>query len=90
VPRCSIAFFSARLAHAAFEDVGDPQLSSDIADVNGLALELKSRIPGDHLKGRNLRQVRRDVFADAVAEIFLLAVTAHVLEGKDAHRQLPL
>ena len=74
----------ADFADAALEDMGNTQLPRDIADIHRSALKGEGRVPRDHLQCRNLRQVGRDVLADAVTEIFLLGISAHVLERQHA------
>src|SRR5690348_4794339 len=74
----------ARLPHAAFKNVGDPELLSEIADVHRLTLEGECGVAGDNAQRRDFRQIGRDVFADAVAEIFLLGIAAHVLKRQYA------
>ena len=76
----------AGLAHAAFEDVGDVERARDFLDVHHLALERERRVPRDHEQRRDLRQIGDDVLGNAVAEIFLLRVAAHVDERKHADR----
>src|SRR5206468_803247 len=73
------------LADAALKDVGDAKFSRDLADIHRLPLECESRVAGNHFQGRDFRQVGRDIFADAIAEVTLLGVAAHVLEWKHAH-----
>ena len=70
-------------AHAPFEDVTHAEAFADLADVDVLALERERRIAGDDEELRELREGRDDVFGDAVGEIFLLGVAAHVGEGQN-------
>jgi hypothetical protein len=55
--------------------------------VDVLALEGEGGIARDDEELRELRQCRDDVFRDAVGEILLLRVAAHVGEGQDGNRQ---
>ena len=71
----------ARAANAALQHVAHPELAPDLPDVDGLALVLEARIAGDHKQLREPRQIGDDVFGDAVTEIVLARVTAHVGEG---------
>ncbi len=77
----------ARLAHAAFEHMGDLELPRDLRQIDMPAFERESRIARDDGERADLAEVGDDVFADAVGEVFLLLVIAHVGEGKDADRQ---
>ena len=52
-----------------------------------LALEGEGGVAGDDRQRRHLRQVGDDVLGDAVAEIFLLGIAAHVDERQDADRR---
>ena len=74
----------AGLAHAALEHMTDLELPRDLGHVDVFALERKGRIAGDHRKRGDLAQVGGDVFADAVAEILLLGIAAHVDERQHA------
>ena len=77
----------AGLAHAALEHVADPELPRELPDVDVLALERERRVArGDRERG-DLAEVGDDVFADAVAEILLLRLAAHVGEGQHADRE---
>ena len=78
------AHAGARLAHAAFEDVSDAELARRVLDVDLLALETERRVARDDRQRRNLRQIGDDVLADPVAEIFLLRISAHILERQHA------
>src|SRR5689334_4625132 len=69
----------------AFQHVGDIELTRHLLHVRALSLETEGGVAGDDLEGGNLRKVGRDVLADAVAEIFLLRIAAHIDEGKDAN-----
>ena len=78
----------ASAANAAFEHVADAELATDLSDVGGLALVLEARIAGDDEQLGEARELGDDVFGDAVAEVFLAWVAAHVGEGKDGDRGL--
>src|SRR6185437_15927213 len=75
------------LAHATFQDVAHFQLLGDLRDIDALALELERGVARDDSQRRHLTKVSDDVFADAVAEIFLLLVVAHIGEGQHADRK---
>jgi len=77
---------AARLAHAAFDNVADLELARDLRNVHVLALEHEGGVArGDPERG-HLGEIGDDVLADSVREVFLLRITAHVREGKNANR----
>ncbi|MEI9888514.1 MAG: hypothetical protein WDN08_18840 [Rhizomicrobium sp.] len=78
----------ARLAHAAFEHMAHFQLARDLEDIDMPALEGEGGVACDDRQRRDLAEVGDDVLADAVGEVFLLGVAAHIGEGQDADRQL--
>ena len=72
----------AALADAAFEHVAHAELVGDLLQVNGLALVDERGVARDHEEPAQLRQRGDDVLADAVGEILLLRIAAHVGEGQ--------
>src|SRR5262249_46778417 len=52
-----------RLAHAAFEQVADPELATDLPYVHGMTLVGEARVAGDHEQVAKARQRRDDIFA---------------------------
>ena len=60
-------------ADAAFEDVTDAKLATDLPDVRRLAFVLEARVAGDDEQLGEARQLGDDVFGDAVAEVVLAA-----------------
>ena len=74
------------LSDAALQHVADIQLAGDFTDGYRPPLERERRVAGDHAERRNLGEVGGDVLADAVAEVFLFRIAAHVLERQDADR----
>ncbi len=80
------AHATAGAAHAALEHVVDLQLPRHLRQVDVLALERERSVARDDGERGDLAQVRDDVLADAVAEIFLLQVAAHVGERQHADR----
>jgi hypothetical protein len=70
----------AGLAHAAFEDMADVQFARRGADFDHPALVGEDGIAGDDEERGHPRQVRDDVFGQAVGEIFLLGIAADVGE----------
>ena len=80
----------ARLSDAAFENVGDVEAPAHLLHVGVLALVGEGRIPRDDRQRRDLRQIGDDVLGDAVGEVFLLGIAAHVGERKHRDRRLRL
>ena len=70
------------LAHAAFDHVADAELLGDLLHVDGLALVGERGVARDHEEPAQLGQRGDDVLADAVGEILLLRIAAHVGEGQ--------
>ena len=79
---------AAGLAHAPFEHMAHAEALADLADVDVLALERESRIAGDDEELRELRQRGDDVLGNAVGEIFLFGIPAHVGEGQHGDRRM--
>jgi hypothetical protein len=79
---------SAGTADTALENVTDAEFARDLGDIDSRALVSESRAARDHKEGAIVRQRRDDVLDDAVGEIFLLRVAAHVLERQDCNRRL--
>ena len=69
--------------HAAFQHIAHAELAADLADIGRLALVLEAGIAGDHEQLAEPRQLRDDVFDDAVGEILLLRIGAKVDEGQN-------
>src|SRR5689334_1218820 len=78
----------ARLAHATFQNVADIQFTRDLGDVDMLSLVDEGVVARDDEQRRYLAEIGDDVLADAVAEILLLRIVAHVDEGQNANREL--
>jgi hypothetical protein len=74
-----------RFAHRAFEDIAHTQLAADLVDVEWLGFVCKARIAGDDEEPPDPREGGNDLLDDAVCEVFLLGIAAHVLEWH--HRQ---
>ena len=77
-----------RLAHAAFQHISDAQLARDLANIDRLALVGECGISRDDEEPRLTRECRDDVLGEAVREVFLLLVAAHVLKRQDGDRGL--
>ena len=70
------------LTHAAFDDVANSEFLPDLLDVDGLAFEGKRRVARDDEEPAQLGKGGDEVFADAVGEILLLRIVAHVDKGQ--------
>ena len=70
------------LAHAALDHVADAEFFGDLLHMDGFALVDEGRVARDHEEPAQLGQRGDDVLADAVGEIVLLRIAAHVGEGK--------
>src|SRR6476661_1325893 len=79
---------AAGLADTTFEDVAHTKLPRDLFHIEHFAFVGKGGVPSDHRERRNLREVGDDVLANAVAEILLLRIAAHVHERQHANRKL--
>jgi hypothetical protein len=79
------AHLHAGTAHAAFEHVAHAELAAHLLDVDALLLVRERRVARDHEQARDLGNVGDDVFGDAVGEVLLLGVAAHV--GERQHRE---
>ena len=78
----------AGLADAAFEREADAEFPAYLGNVERLALVDEGRVARDDEQSGHLRQIRDDVLADAIAEILLLRIPAHIVEGEDDDRRL--
>jgi hypothetical protein len=67
-------------SNAAFENVTNSELSSDIRNINGLPLVGGRRASRDNDKIASLGQQRDGVFGHPVCEVFLLGIAAHIDE----------
>ena len=76
----------AAFAHAALNHIADAKLLGDLLHVDGLALIGERRVARDHKEPAQLGQCSCDVLADAVGEILLLRIAAHIDEGKHGDR----
>jgi hypothetical protein len=82
----SLILWSARVSDAGslLEHVTDAQLSCDLRYIDTLGFEGECRIACNDEKRRHFAQVGDDVSGDAIAEILLLGIGAHVDERQDA------
>ena len=60
------------------------KLSGDLPNIYRLALKREGGIPRHNMQGGDLAQISDDIFADSVAEVFLLRIAAHVYERQNA------
>src|SRR6516162_3023976 len=74
-------------AHAALENIADTKLAADLLWVDGFSFIGECGIAGDDEKPAPFRQRSDDVLGDAVDEIFLLEIAAHVLKRQDGDRR---
>jgi hypothetical protein len=72
----------AALAHAALHDIADAEFRRDLFHMDGFIFVHEGRVACDHEEPAQLGQRGDDVLTDAVGEIFLLRVAAHVCEWK--------
>ena len=72
-----------RALHAAFENIGDPELLRDFGKVFGRALEVLRRSARDNLQVADFSEPRENFVLNAFSEIGILFVTAQVFEGQN-------
>src|SRR6266404_3768856 len=82
------ADFACGFSHAPFQHVANTELASDLSDVRGATLIGKARIARDHEQRLEVRKRGNNVLDDAVGEVLLLRIAAHVLEGQHGDRGL--
>src|SRR4051812_6380636 len=75
------------LADAAFEHVAHAQLARDLAHVDRTALVGEAGITGDHEEGAHAAERGDDLLDQAIGEVLLLRIAAHVGEGQDRDRR---
>ena len=71
------------LTYAAFQHVPHAHLPTDVLYLDGFALVRERRVAGDDKEAGDAGEVAGEVFSDAVAEIVLFRIVAHVGEGQD-------
>ena len=77
-----------RLADSALDHVTHAKFPAHLLHIRGPSLVREARIAGDHEQPANVTERSDDVLDDAVCEVFLLRVVAHVLEGQNGDRRL--
>ena len=75
--------WSSGFAHAAFQHIPHAHLPTHVLHLHRFAFVGKRGVAGDDKETGNLGEVGGDVFGDAIAEIVLLGIVAHVDEGQD-------
>jgi hypothetical protein len=75
--------------HRPFEHIAHPKLPADLLGVDRLALEGEGSVARDHKAAAQAGQIRRKVFGDAVHEILLFGIAAHIRERKHHDREAP-
>ncbi len=74
-------------AHAAFEQELDAEFLADVLHLHRATLVGERGVARDDGEARDLREISDDVLGDAVAEILLLRVAAHIGEWQDRDRR---
>ena len=78
----------ARRPDAALQHVAHAEFAGDLPHVHGFALVDEGRVAGDDEQPAQARERRDDVLGDAVGEVILLGIAAHVGEWQDGDRGL--
>src|ERR1700750_1230650 len=71
-------------ANAAFEHMAHIELAGNLSHIYGFSFEGERGITRHNVQRRNVAQIGDDIFADSIAEIFLLGVATHVGERQYA------
>jgi hypothetical protein len=79
---------TAGFAHRAFEDIADTELAPDLLHIDGPAFVGKARIAGENDEPADVRQRGGDLLHHAVGKIFLLGISADVLDRQNDERGL--
>src|SRR5262245_15789248 len=85
---CGDAYTIAPLADAALQYEPHTELAADLLHLGGLALVDEGRVPGDDKQAGDFRKISDQVLGDAVAEILLFSIAAHVGERQYGDRRL--
>jgi hypothetical protein len=75
----------AGFADASFKDERNPELLRYLLNFHRFALVGECGVAGDDQQSGNFRQVGDDVLGNAITEIFLFGIAAHVVEGQDSN-----
>ena len=73
----------ARFAHTSFQDKIHREFLPNLLHLYRFSFIGKGSVTRDDEQAGDFRQVRNDVLGDAVAEILLLGVAAHVVEWQN-------
>ena len=76
----------AGLAHASFQDIAYAELAPNLTHVDRSPFVGEGRVARDHEQGLAARQAGDDFLDQAVDEILLLGIAAHVLKGQHGNR----
>ena len=80
------ANFVSRPPNASFQDIADAEFSPDVVNIDRFRLVGERRAPGDYEKIAGLGQQRSDVLRHAICKIFLLGISAEILERQHGNR----
>src|SRR5215472_14910552 len=75
------------LTDAALKNVAHAEFAADLLHGHRLALIGEAGVPGDYEQPPHARERGDDLLHDAIGEILLLRVTAHILEWKHRYRR---
>jgi hypothetical protein len=73
-----------RPPNASFEDILCAEFPPDATHIYRPTPILKRRITRNHKQGSESGQLRNDVFREVIRKVFLLGITAHILNGNTA------
>ena len=76
------------LAHAAFDQISNAKPRPDILYGDALSFEGERGMAGDDEQGWKTRQLGDDILRDAIGEILLFRIAAHIVERKHGNRWL--
>jgi hypothetical protein len=74
------------LAHASFQNIAYAELAPNLAHVDRSPFVGEGRVACDHEQCLAVRQAGDDFLDQAVDEILLLGIAAHVLKGQHGNR----
>src|SRR6478752_8028437 len=75
----------ASLSYAAFQDKVGAEFFADVLHLSRPFFVSERSVTRNDGKRRNLREISNDVLGDAIAEIFLLGIAAHIGERQDGN-----
>src|SRR5688572_17044846 len=74
------------LSNTAFQSELDTELAAYVGDTECLSLEDERRVARDDEQPRSLAEVGDDILCNAITEVLLIGIAAHVVEGKNDDR----